>query len=191
MNYINFDIETYNPSKSDKFSINEFRVSVAGAYISWIDKYVAFLEEDILDLIELFKEADLIVGYNQISFDLAVLQKYTKFNLQSLPNYDILKEIEKILGFRLKLDNICEANFGEDVKTDSYEKFKHYYWDKKWFELIDYCMNDVRLTEKIFRKIRNEEQVFYTDLYQKKEILLPIPTLKKIKKAETEEEVLL
>ena len=175
MNYITFDIETYSPSELDSINTNEFRVSVAGAYFSWLDKYVAFMEKDIQDLINLMEKADLIIGYNQLWFDLPVLQKYTTANLLKLPNYDILVEFQKVSGFRSKLDDLCKANFTDDLKTDSYQKYRHYHKEGKWLELVDYCMNDVRLTEALFKKILKDQKLFYLDLHQKKEVILSKP----------------
>jgi len=175
MNYITFDIETYSPSKSTKIDKDEFRISVTGAYISWLDKYIAFFEDQTAEFIELMKSADLIIGYNHIWFDLRVMQKYaSNFNLQELPCYDIMLELEKKIGYKVKLDNLCTANFGEH-KTDTYENYKDYYWDKNWFPLIDYCMNDVRLTEKLFKMAVKGKPIKYTDLQQTREMLLDKP----------------
>ena len=179
MNYITFDIETHNPVNPDKFSVEEFRVSVAGAYISWEDRYVAFIEDDVKDLIELMKYADLIVGYNQLHFDLPVLQKYADFDLLQLTNYDMLVECQKSLGFRLKLDSLCKGTLGSQ-KTDSYQVYKHYYKDGKWAELVDYCMHDVFLTEQLFRISCRDKQLFYDDLGVKKSVTVGLPSPKKI-----------
>lgn len=175
MNWITFDIETYSPSKSDKINTSELRVSVIGAYISWIDKYVAFMEDDAKYFINLMKEADLIIGWNHEWFDLPVLQKYSDYNLKNLPSYDLMLEMEKVVGFKLKLDNVAKANLGEH-KTDSYEQFKHYHWNKEWYKLIDYCMNDVRLTNQIFMKAVNEETIKYFDLHTIREVKVTKPT---------------
>jgi DEAD/DEAH box helicase domain-containing protein len=180
MNYITFDIETYSPSNLNRIDTNEFRVSVAGAYISWIDEYIAFLEDDINDLIDLMSKADLIIGFNHIWFDLPVMQKYASFDLLQLPNYDLIVEFSKVAGFKPKLNDLCKANFGDDIKTDSYEQYKHYYKDKKWYELIDYCMNDVRLTEKLFRKTMQQNPVLFKDLHETKDVILALPKPGKI-----------
>jgi DNA polymerase elongation subunit (family B) len=168
MNWITFDIETYSPSNSDRIDTNELRASVIGAYFSWTNEYVAFLEQDATYFCDLLKEADLIVGWNHISFDLPVLQKYASYNLLTLPSYDIMVELAQVIGSRLKLDNVAKANLGEQ-KTDTYQQFKHYYKDEQWDKLIDYCMNDVRLTDDIFRKALFQEPIFYYDLHNKRE----------------------
>jgi DEAD/DEAH box helicase domain-containing protein len=185
MNYVNFDIETYSPGNLNKINTDEFRVSVIGAYFSWLDEYIAFLEEDVADFLELLEKADLIVGFNHIWFDLPVLQKYAKFNLKTLPCYDIMLEFEKAAGYKIKLNDLCKANFGDDIKTDTYSVYKNYYTDKKWFELIDYCMNDVRLTERLFDQIQKTGNLSYMDLHLKKSVTVQKPDLNKIKATST------
>jgi DEAD/DEAH box helicase domain-containing protein len=183
MNYITFDIETYSPSKLNKIDVNELRVSVTGAYISWIDEYIAFMEDETKDFINLMKQAELIIGYNHLWFDLPVLQKYSDYDLKKLPSYDIMIEVEKKIGFKLKLDNLCKTNLGTN-KTDSYEQYKHYHWEKKFAPLIDYCMNDVLLTEKIFRQIVETQKLKYTDLLDTKALYLEKPKAGEVIKIE-------
>jgi DNA polymerase elongation subunit (family B) len=175
MNYVTFDIETYSPSKSEKINTEEFRCSVCGAYFSWIDEYVVFFEDQIGDFINLLKKVDLVIGYNHVGFDLLVLQKYAKYNLLDLPNYDIMQAVYEQIGTRLKLNDLCRANFKGDLKTDTYDQYKNYYWDKEWFKLTDYCMNDVRLTENLFRKIQSDKKLNYYNLHILSEVNLSEP----------------
>jgi DNA polymerase elongation subunit (family B) len=176
MNYITFDIETYSPSDLDKIDTKEFRCSVCGAYISWLNgakgEYIAFLEDNIKEFLELLKHADLIIGYNHIWFDLPVLQKYADFDLLKLPCYDIMLKVEQKIGSKLRLNDLCKANFEGDLKTDSYSVYKNYYKEGKWLELIDYCMNDVRLTEQLFQQILKTKKLTYYDLHIQKEIIM-------------------
>jgi DNA polymerase elongation subunit (family B) len=176
MNYITFDIETYSPSDLNRIDTKEFRASVIGAFISWLNNgqgaYIAFLEKDVKDFLALLQQADLIIGYNQMWFDLPVLQKYANIDLLKLPNYDILLKIEEKIGYKLKLNDVCKANFEDDLKTDSYSVYRHYHKQGKWLELIDYCMNDVRLTQQLFAKILNQKQINYYDLHILKTINL-------------------
>ncbi len=176
MNYITFDIETYSPSDLNRIDTKEFRASVIGAFISWLNNgkgaYIAFLEKDVKEFLNLLQQADLIIGYNQMWFDLPVLQKYSNFDLLKLPNYDILLKIEEKIGYKLKLNDVCKANFENDLKTDNYSIYRHYHKQGKWLELIDYCMNDVRLTQQLFAKIMNEKQINYYDLHILKTINL-------------------
>lgn len=177
VNYITYDIETYHPERSNEFNVSKFRVSVIGAYISWIDKYVAFLEEDVGAFLELVKEADLLVGFNHIWFDNAVLAKYADYNLNTdINNYDIMLEFEKVVGHKIKLDDLAAGTLGRN-KTDHYEQFVNYYWDKEWSKLIDYCMHDVKITQELFMRVLEGKQLMYNDLLGKKQINLALPTL--------------
>ena len=174
MNFITFDIETYSPSDLQKIDVNEFRASVIGVYVSWIDEYIAFLEKDVNIFLEMLKKTDLVIGYNHLWFDFPVLQKYANFDLKKLPSFDIMLEIEKKIGFKVKLDDVCQSTL-KSKKTDSYEVYKHYYKEKNWEPLIDYCMNDVRLTNELFLISQEKKPLKYVDLLDTKEIILDSP----------------
>ena len=184
MKYITFDIETYIPngilssSTSGRLDTKSMNVSVTGAYVSWWDKYLFFWEADTEDFIKLLREADYIVGYNHINFDLAVLQKYANFDLRKLNNYDLLVEFQKQAGHRVKLDNLAKTNLGAS-KTDSFEQFKTYHIDGKWFELADYCMHDVKLTEELHRMALKQQPIKYSEMLGIKEVSLDLPDLAK------------
>ena len=125
------------------------------------------------------KKADLMSGYKHLWSDLPVLPKYADFDLKKLPCYDIMVEIEKKIGYKLKLDDVCKANLGSK-KTDDFSVYKNYYWDKNWFPLIDYCMHDVKLTEQIFRQIMDTQTLKYNDLQETKEVIVDKPSPSKI-----------
>ena len=191
MNYIVFDIETYSPSNLDRIDTKEFKATVIGAFVSWMNggqgEYLAFFEKDVKIFLDLLWHCDLVIGYNHLWFDLPVLQKYSEKNLMSLPSYDIMIEVEKKIGFKLKLDDLCRANFDEDMKTDSFNVYRHYHRDGKWVNLVDYCMNDVRLTNQLFQKILNKRDINYYDLHILKQIVLDAPVPGKVEMNEGSE----
>jgi RNase_H superfamily len=193
MNYIVFDIETYSPSNLNRIDTKEFKVTVLGAFISWLNngqgEYLAFFEKDIKIFLDLMWTCDLIIGYNQLWFDLPVLQKYSDRNLLALPNYDIMIEVEKKIGFKLKLDDLCKANFEEDIKTDTFTTYRHYHSQGKWVELVDYCMNDVRLTHQLFLKILNTKNLNFYDLHILKQIPLDEPVPGKVEIQDSTESI--
>lgn len=191
MNYITYDIETYHPERSDEFSVSKFRVSVIGAYISWTNQYVAFLEKDVGVFLGLVKQADLLIGFNQIWFDNAVLAKYADYNLSTdVNNYDLLLEFEKKTGHKIKLDDLAAGTLGRN-KTDHYSHFVNYYWDKEWSKLIDYCMHDVKITEELFQRALKEQPLIYKDLLGVKEVILNQPILLQREKKEAAMEALI
>jgi RNase_H superfamily len=184
MNYIVFDIETYSPSNLDRIDTKEFKATVIGAFVSWLNngqgEYLAFFEKDVKVFLDLLWQCDLVIGYNHLWFDLPVLQKYSDRDLMALPSYDIMIEVEKKIGFKLKLDDLCKANFNEDVKTDTFMTYRHYHTQGKWVELVDYCMNDVRLTNQLFQMILNKKDLNYYDLHILKQISLDEPVAGKV-----------
>jgi len=175
MNYITFDIETYNIDETiTRIDPKNMRVSVIGAYYSWLDQYVAFTEDTVQDFLESLKLCDIVVGFNHLWFDLPVLAKYSSWDFGILRSYDILLEVEKKLGFKVKLDDLAKSNLNIK-KTDSYEHFRYYHRDGKWLELIDYCMNDVLITEKLFGLILQGQPLKYADMLQIREVTLDLP----------------
>ena len=83
---------------------------------------------------------------------------------------------------------MCKANFGnEDIKTDSYSVYRHYHRDGKWYELMDYCLNDVRLTQQLFQLIFSEKRLNYYDLHILKQVELDQPQAGKIEFVEAAE----
>jgi len=181
VNYVTFDIETYIPEGisdriGSKLNVEAMKVAVIGAYFSWIDggSYVAFLEENVVEFLSLLRQADCVIGYNHIWFDNAVLQKYTDFDLATLPNWDLMLEAEKGLDFKPKLDDLCKSNLGTK-KTDSFEIYRHYYRDGKMAELTDYCMNDVKLTEQLHQLVIKNGHLLYSDAFRTRQILINAP----------------
>ena len=111
--------------------------------------FLTFTESNVDDLITLLKEADLIVGFNQMRFDVEVLSAYSDEDLRGLPHLDILIEIHNTLGFRLKLDNLAEATLGKGKSGHGVEAVD-------WFRagrmdlLEKYCRDDVEITRDLF-----------------------------------------
>jgi DNA polymerase elongation subunit (family B) len=196
MNYITFDIETYDPNitleninsspMGGRIDTEKINVSVIGAYVSWIDQYLAFFEEDVVDFMNLMREADLIVGFNHLWFDIPVLKKYSSYDVKTLHCYDIMAEFEKKAGHRIKLDSIAEATLGQN-KTDSYSVYRSYHLEGKWAELTDYCMHDVLITEKIFRLVLQDRPIMYKDMMSTRQLVLDKPSLKPTQVFENDE----
>jgi DEAD/DEAH box helicase domain-containing protein len=111
--------------------------------------FVTFTEETVGDLVALLKDADLIVGFNQMRFDYEVLSAYTDVDLRARPNLDILREIYRVLGFRLKLNELAETTLGRTKLSDGLQAVK-------WFRegrhdlLEEYCREDVTITRELF-----------------------------------------
>ena len=95
------------------------------------------------------QEAELVVGYNIRGFDYEVLRAYTDEDLQRLPTFDIMYDLEERLGFRPKLDSVASATLGTGKSADGLQALE-------WWRLgevdkiIDYCREDVRVTRDLY-----------------------------------------
>jgi DEAD/DEAH box helicase domain-containing protein len=125
-------------------------VSCVVVYDSETDRYEEYLGEDIEKLTAHLKQLDLVVGFNIVRFDYAVLKGYSAFDFHSLPTLDILAEIHQRLGYRLSLDHLGEHTLGAKKSADGLMALK--WWKEgKIREIIDYCRDDVRLTRDLYR----------------------------------------
>ncbi len=148
-----FDVETkktfdevggYHPEKLE--------VSVSGVW--WGEdgsegQYKAFREKEFSEMFKLFERADRIVGFNSIGFDMPALAPYYAGNLLSLPNLDIMLEIEKQVGHRIGLDAVAKETLGEQKIGHGLDAIE-YYHSGDWESLEKYCLQDVRVTKKLY-----------------------------------------
>lgn len=183
MNYVVFDIETQTwftelPPGSTHADL---KISVLGAYFSQNEEYIAFLEHDLDVFVDRLKQADLVIGYNSIGFDYKVLQPYTNLELNSLPSYDIMLEMEKKIGYKVKLGDVATATLGY-TKTDKGENATKYFREGTWDKLIDYCMYDVKITKEVFEVALNTGKLKYKDLIDTKEVPVDKPDMAKPKR---------
>lgn len=129
-------------------NIAKMRVSLAVTYCQQ-GGFCTFSEDEVPKLVEQLKAAELVVGFNQMRFDYEVLTAYTKENLRTLPNLDILQHVESAIGFRLPLNHLAEITLGRQKSghgTDAAAWFREGRMD-----LIEkYCRDDVRLTRDLY-----------------------------------------
>lgn len=146
-------------------------VSIVGVYSYSRDLYRAFKEEEFPELLELFKNTGLVVGFNSKSFDFAVLQPYFKdFDLSSLNHLDILEEIVYALGHRLKLESVAQTTLGYGKSGAGLDAI-HYFKTNDWTNLIKYCLDDVKVTREVYEYGLNHGYIWYSNAGQKEKIV--------------------
>jgi len=123
----------------------------------------AYLEADAPTLLVDLLSADLVVGYNVKRFDYAVLGAYAPEGaLRRVPTLDLLEEIHRVLGFRVKLAAVAAATLGVTKSADGLQSLE-------WFregrlDLIEeYCRRDVRLTADLYRFGLEQGYLLYPD----------------------------
>src|SRR3989338_1688657 len=171
LNKIVLDLETQKSfDEVGGFGKNHLlKVSVVGVYSYALNKYVCFAEDQMYKLGEMLAEADQIIGFNIKNFDFQVLQPYMNFKLSEIPYLDILEEVEKIIGHRVKLDNLAQMTLGVGKSGDGLQALK--FWKLGQLEeLKKYCLDDVRITKELYDYVLKYGKLAYKDYFETKEI---------------------
>ena len=176
LNKIVLDLETQKEfaAVGGRNANHKLRVSVCGVYSYVEDQYLCCDEKNLTKLGDMLQTTDLVIGYNIKQFDLAVLQPYFNFPMASVPVLDILEEVEKSLGHRIRLEAIAQATLGEG-KTGSGLAAINLWKAGKLEELKTYCLNDVKLTKEIYEYGRQNGKVLFQDFFETREIAVNFP----------------
>jgi DEAD/DEAH box helicase domain-containing protein len=158
-NIIVFDIETIGNIADPNF-VETMQVTVVGVYHYNQDTYKTYFLEELPELEEDLKKADLLVGFNNDHFDTPILNKYYSFDLHSIASYDILREFKNVTGRRIGLDAIAGMTI-DAHKSGSGGNAMILYQEGKLDELADYCLNDVKLTKELFEYMIHHQSLIY------------------------------
>jgi len=146
-----FDIETQRSfdEVGGRSQFHRLGLSIGVAYSYERDEFLVFPEERAGELIGLLEDADLVVGYNVKGFDYEVLRAYTEVDLQALPTFDIMYDLEERLGFRPKLESVATATLGTGKSADGLQALE--WWRRGEIDkIVEYCKEDVRVTRDLY-----------------------------------------
>lgn len=131
-------------------------IAVIGVWDYTTDSSRIFGDDDLEDFQKFVDSHDIAVGFNNNRFDNNVLRAGGVV-IQPNKSYDILAEIYSALGSFQKgcrLDNAVKANFPNAVGKTGDGADAPLLWQKGFYgRVIDYCLNDVRLTKMILDRI--------------------------------------
>jgi len=150
-NFVVFDVETRRSAaevggwnRADRMG-----VSVAVVYDSKADDYFAYQQEELPALFERLRGADLVVGFNSLRFDYAVLSAFANFDLHRLPSLDLLQRVSERLNYRLSLDNLGQATLNEPKSADGLQALE--WWQQgRIDDIATYCRKDVDITRRLY-----------------------------------------
>ncbi len=164
MNIVYFDLETQKGADEVGGWGNKhlMKISFGVTYSSKDDSYKGFEEEDMSALVAELAGADLVIGYNIINFDYAVLSPYTDVNLTKLPTLDLMADLRKVLKFRPKLDNLAQATLQVGKSADGLMALT-WFRQKEFAKIALYCKQDVQVTRDLHRFGCDNKFVYYTD----------------------------
>ncbi|MEK7669054.1 MAG: ribonuclease H-like domain-containing protein [Patescibacteria group bacterium] len=161
MKKIVFDIETSNIFQEvGSNNPADLSISVVGIYEYENDKYNTFLVEEFSNLWPIIENADMLITFNGDHFDIPLLNKYYSGDLSKIKSLDILKEMQKVAGRRMKLDQIAEGSLGVNKTGHGLDAIK--WWREGEIEKVKkYCLDDVRITKDVYEyALKNNKLIF-------------------------------
>jgi len=122
------DIDSNNPA--------DLGISIVSIYKRKLDKNLkeiegkmeSFFEENFSKMWPLFVDADRIIGFNSLHFDVPAMAPLSPYDFKKLNHFDIMDQIKNTLGFRLSLNAVASETLGH-TKIDNCLNAV-YYWQE-------------------------------------------------------------
>ncbi|MCI0530029.1 MAG: ribonuclease H-like domain-containing protein [Nitrospira sp.] len=142
--------------------LHKLLVSVVGLYSYEKDQFITYTEPELFHLFPVLEEARLIIGFNIKRFDFKVLEPYHHRPLTQLPTLDILEEVVKILGHRLRLETLAQATLGRGKIGTGLDAIR-YFQQGQLDKLKAYCLEDVKVTRDLYEYGKLHRKLLYYD----------------------------
>ncbi len=166
-----FDLETkYSADEVGGWSnIMDMGMAVGVLYDTADGDFHVYLEHQVPALIAHLKQADLIVGFNHVEFDLRVvaghqptqeLRHQLYLELRDLHHFDILQELKKVLGHRLRLDSLARPTLEVGKSADGLQSLQ-WYKEGRMDLIIEYCKQDVDVTRRLYEYALEHGELLY------------------------------
>lgn len=176
MRVVTFDIETANwmtdVGSSDPADLT---IAIVCIHDSETGTYSSYLEPELPQLWPILERTDILVGFNSDHFDVPLLNKYYPGDLTKIKSLDIMAEVHKAYGRRLRLDAIAEGTLG--TKKTGHGSQSVQWWRAGEVDKVrQYCIKDVEITKRIFDYALEKGSVRYKELSKVHEIRLDTST---------------
>lgn len=159
------EITTDNPADLGISIVSVYRRKLTEDMTEADGEMLSFWETDIPAMWPLLREADRIIGFNSLKFDVPALAPLAPYELVKLPHFDMMAKVREILGRSLSLNHLAEMNLGKnktDVGTNAV-----LYWKKgdpeSLAKLKHYCEQDVLITRDLYDYGMKRHQLKYKD----------------------------
>jgi len=153
--------------------LHKLLVSVVGIYSYEKDQLITYAEKELFHLFPILEEARLIIGFNIKRFDYKVLESYHHRPFTQLPTLDILEEVVKVLGHRLRLETLAQATLGRG-KTGTGLDAIRYFQQGEVEKLKAYCLEDVKVTRDLYEYGKLHKKLLYYDRMGEKVLTFPV-----------------
>ena len=172
MRAITFDIESVSDSVvRGHIDVNEQELTVIAIHDSDTGEYSSYFREELPKLWPILERADMLIGFNSDSFDIPLLNRYYPGDLSHIRSLDLMSEVQKVLGRRIRLQSLAEATLGRG-KTGEGSKAGEWWKEGKKDEVAKYCIEDVRLTRDLYNYALEHGILKYKDLRNIRDIKL-------------------
>ena len=170
MRAITFDIESISNSVvRGHVDVNEQELIVVAIHDSETGEYSSFSKEELPKLWPIIEHADVLIGFNSDSFDIPLLNRYYPGDLSHMASLDLLVEVQKALGRRIRLQSLAEATLGRGKSGDGLKAGD--WWREGKEDLVrEYCIEDVRITRELYDYALAHGKLKYKDLRDKRDI---------------------
>tara|TARA_R110002096_G_scaffold376724_7_gene570488 strand:- start:3765 stop:4334 length:570 start_codon:yes stop_codon:yes gene_type:complete len=168
-NFVYFDLETQRSANDvGGWSYKDrMGMSIGVTYSSASGQYRIYGENGANELVDELLKADLVIGFNHISFDYEVLQGYTILDLKSqIRSLDLMVDLEKKLEHRPKLEAVAAASLGTGKTAEGIQAIR--WWrEGKIMEIAEYCCFDVKVTKMVHEFGAEHGYVKYKDRFDR------------------------
>jgi len=170
MRVITFDIESISDSAvRGRVDVSEQELTVVAIHDSETGTYASYSREELPQLWPILESADMLIGFNSDTFDVPLLNRYYPGDLTRVRSLDLLSEVQKALGRRIRLQSLAEATLGEGKSGDGLKAQD--WWREGKHELVrKYCIEDVRLTRALYDYALTHGILKYKDLREIRDI---------------------
>ena len=164
MRAITFDIETKSTSAvRGRVNPDEMELTVVAIHDSDTGEYSSYFKEELPKLWPILERADMLIGFNSNTFDIPILNRYYPGDLSLIHSLDLLVEVHKALGRRIRLQLLAEATLGRGKSGDGLKAID--WWAEGRFdEVREYCIEDVRITRELYEYALTNKKLRYKDL---------------------------
>ena len=164
-----YDIETQESFQQvGSRDPKKLHISVLGAYSYNEREFFSYTEEQLPQFWKRIEQCQMVVGFNNHSFDDQVLSTYFP-EMAKVQSFDMLAEVQRALGFRLRLDNLAQASLGAAKSGDGLHDIA-LFAEGRIDELTSYCLDDVKITHELYEFGKNNGFVRYSDLKGLKQV---------------------
>lgn len=172
MRAITFDIESVSDSLvRGRVDVSEQELTVVAIHDSETGEYSSYTREELHKLWPVLERADMLIGFNSDSFDIPLLNRYYPGDLSHIRSLDLMSEVQKVLGRRVRLQSLAEATLGKGKTGDGMQAME--WWKEGKFEQVrEYCVEDVRLTRALYDYALTHGLLKYKDLRDIRDVKL-------------------